>query len=79
MLARAENREILFCKRRENVMKDVLKSLKAVFLSNWSPLEKSLLLLDVLLTGVLLGWLTSPMRKVVINADCDIENEEEEE
>ncbi len=42
-------------------MKDQLKS---VFLRSWSPAEKGLLLVDVLLSGVLLGWLTSPFRKV---------------
>ena len=42
-------------------MKDQLKN---VFLRSWSPAEKGLLLVDVLLSGVLLGWLTSPFRKV---------------
>lgn len=40
-------------------MKDKLKTL---FLSNWTISEKCLLLADVLLLGVLLGWLTSPLR-----------------
>lgn len=40
-------------------MKDKLKTL---FLSSWTPAEKTLLLADVLLFGVLLGWLTSPLR-----------------
>ncbi len=42
-------------------MKDQLKQ---VFLRSWSPAEKGLLLADVLLSGVLLGWLTSPFRSV---------------
>ena len=42
-------------------MKDQLKK---VFLRSWSPAEKGLLLADVLLSGVLLGWLTSPFRKL---------------
>ena len=41
-------------------MKDQLKQ---VFLRSWSPAEKGLLLVDVLLSGVLLGWLTWPCRK----------------
>ena len=45
-------------------MKDQLKQ---VFLRSWSPAEKGLLLADVLLSGVLLGWLTSPFRKTAGN------------
>ncbi len=40
-------------------MKETLKNL---FLSDWSPLEKILLLADVLLFGVLIGWLSAPRR-----------------
>ncbi len=40
-------------------MKD---KVKAFFLSNWSLSEKSLLLADVLLFGILAGWLTSPLK-----------------
>ncbi|MCD7813575.1 MAG: hypothetical protein LUH20_05930 [Lachnospiraceae bacterium] len=43
-------------------MKEKWKAVKTVFLSDWSPLEKGLLLTDVLLFGILLGWLTSPMK-----------------
>ena len=46
------------------MMKD---QLKRVFLRSWSPAEKGLLLADVLLSGVLLGWLTSPFRKTAGN------------
>lgn len=38
-------------------------SLKRFLLSNWSLGEKGLLLADVLLLGVLAGWLTSPFKK----------------
>lgn len=38
-------------------------SLKRFLLSNWTLGEKGLLLADVLLFGVLAGWLTSPFRK----------------
>lgn len=43
-------------------MKEKCKVLKTVFLSDWTPMEKILLLLDVLLFGILLGWLTSPLK-----------------
>lgn len=35
---------------------------KTLFLSDWTPAEKGLLLADVLLFGILLGWLTSPFK-----------------
>lgn len=35
---------------------------KEFFLSNWSASEKCLLLTDVLLFGILVGWLTSPLK-----------------
>ena len=38
------------------------EKLKAIFLSDWTTSEKCLLLADVLLLGVLLGWLTSPLK-----------------
>lgn len=38
------------------------EKLKTIFLSSWTASEKCLLLADVLLLGVLLGWLTSPIR-----------------
>lgn len=38
------------------------EKLKTFFLSNWSVSEKSLLIADVLLLGVLIGWITSPLR-----------------
>ncbi len=36
--------------------------LKTFFLSGWTVGEKSLLLADILLFGVLVGWLTSPLK-----------------
>ncbi|MDO4320946.1 MAG: hypothetical protein Q4C61_00330 [Lachnospiraceae bacterium] len=36
--------------------------LKTFFLTNWTMSEKCLLLADVLLFGILIGWLTSPFR-----------------
>ncbi|MCD8022408.1 MAG: hypothetical protein LUF30_05375 [Lachnospiraceae bacterium] len=38
------------------------EKLKTLFLSDWSPTEKGLLIADVLLLGVLIGWLTSPIK-----------------
>ncbi|MCD7820462.1 MAG: hypothetical protein LUH07_15655 [Lachnospiraceae bacterium] len=38
------------------------RELKKLFLSAWSPAEKGLLLADTLLLGVLIGWLTSPLK-----------------
>ena len=43
-------------------MKGCWKTLRKYFLSNWSLSEKILLILDVCLFGVLIGWLTSPFR-----------------
>ncbi len=66
-------------------MKDQLKN---AFLRSWTPAEKGLLLVDVLLSGVLLGWLTSPFRKVaagnaakifVDTFDEDDDDDEDEE
>lgn len=36
--------------------------LKAFWEKDWTAAEKILLLADVLLTGVLIGWLTSPFK-----------------
>ncbi|MCC8136595.1 MAG: hypothetical protein LIO76_00750 [Clostridiales bacterium] len=58
-------------------MKEKCKVLKSVFLSEWSPMEKGLLLADVLLFGVLLGWLTSPLKNGLSffsNNSWDIDN-----
>lgn len=63
---------------------------KAFFLSNWSLSEKSLLLADVLLLGILIGWLTSPLkngwsilsnnfRSFKTNTGCAEEEKESEE
>lgn len=38
------------------------EKVKAFWISNWSLSEKSLLLADVLLFGILIGWLTSPLK-----------------
>ncbi len=38
------------------------ETLKTLFLSEWSPLEKGLLMADALLFGVVIGWLTAPLR-----------------
>ncbi len=46
-------------------MKERFRILKEVFLREWTPSEKSLLLVDVLLFGVLLGWLTTPLWRLV--------------
>ncbi len=59
-------------------MKEIMKTLKTIFLSSWTPAEKALLLLNVLLFGMLLGWLTAPLKKVIINTEYDTENEEDE-
>lgn len=61
-------------------MKD---KLKLFFLSDWTFTEKCLLLADVLLVGILLGWLTSPFRKCFwggspIESEADFDYEEEE-
>ncbi|MCC8105412.1 MAG: hypothetical protein LIO99_05260 [Clostridiales bacterium] len=58
-------------------MKEKCKVLKSVFLSDWSPMEKGLLLTDVLLFGVLLGCLTSPLKNGLSffsNNSWDIDN-----
>lgn len=66
-------------------MKDKMKTF---FLGNWTLTEKILLLADVLLFGILLGWLTSPLKDGMhffsdnswdINSDPCCECEEEEE
>ena len=36
--------------------------MKSAFLANWTPWEKGLLIADVLLAGVLIGWITSPFK-----------------
>ncbi|MCD7957861.1 MAG: hypothetical protein LUG93_19345 [Lachnospiraceae bacterium] len=58
-------------------MKEKCKELKTVFLSDWTPMEKVLLLLDVLLFGILLGWLMSPLKNGLSffsNNSWDIDN-----
>lgn len=64
-----------------------LNGLRKFVYSNWTLSEKLLLCIDILLFGVLLGWLTSPFRSkhaapydIEINcAGADVENEEKEE
>ncbi|MCC8065982.1 MAG: hypothetical protein LIO94_02600 [Clostridiales bacterium] len=70
------------------------EKLKLLFLSEWSPSEKGLLLVDVLLSGILIGWLTSPLKGGItlfshngcgnssdeyITNDYDCDEEDEEE
>ncbi len=38
------------------------EKLRAFAFAAWSPQEKILLIADVLLAGVLIGWLTSPLK-----------------
>ena len=47
------------------------EKLKLFFESNWSAAEKILLLADILLFGILLGWLTSPFRTKQEDCCCD--------
>lgn len=60
-------------------MKKRVKLLKEVFLRDWTPGEKSFLLTDVLLFGLLLGWLTSPLRRRPATEQNMEEEEESEE
>lgn len=39
-----------------------MEKVKEFLLRNWTMPEKVLLLTDVLLAGVLVGWLTSPLK-----------------
>ena len=38
------------------------EKLKAFAFAEWSPQEKILLAADLLLAGVLIGWMTSPLK-----------------
>ena len=38
------------------------EKLKALALASWTPSEKILLVADVFLAGILVGWLTSPLK-----------------
>ena len=61
------------------------EKIKTFFLSDWSMSEKCLLLADVLLFGLLIGWITSPLKNgfgLFSNNSWDIKTnckEEEEE
>ncbi|HIR27111.1 MAG TPA: hypothetical protein IAB84_03965 [Candidatus Choladousia intestinigallinarum] len=64
------------------------KWMKEMFLANWTPWEKGLLIADVLLLGILVGWITSPLKsglRLFSNNSWEIgkeykdEKEEEEE
>lgn len=67
-------------------MKD---KIKLFFESDWTMTEKILLLADILLFGVLFGWLTSPLRDGfhffsdncydAAGLCCDCEDDEDEE
>ena len=39
------------------------ENVKDFFLSDWTLTEKCLLTADLLLLGVLVGWITSPMKR----------------
>ncbi len=39
------------------------EKLKEFVLASWTPSEKILLVADVFLAGILIGWLTSPLKK----------------
>lgn len=49
-----------------------------MLLSDWTPAEKGLLAADLLLAGILIGWLTSPLKKVDRRVACVIEEDETE-
>lgn len=38
------------------------EKIKIFLQSDWTPAEKALLLADILLFGILLGWITSPFK-----------------
>lgn len=38
------------------------EKLKALALASWTPSEKILLAADVFLAGILIGWMTSPLK-----------------
>lgn len=50
-----------------------------MLLSDWTPAEKGLLAADLLLAGILIGWLTSPLKKVGRRVTCVIDEGESEE
>lgn len=47
-----------------------------MLLSDWTPAEKGLLAADLLLAGILIGWLTSPLKKVGRRVPCVIDEDE---
>lgn len=64
------------------------EKMKMFLQSDWTPAEKALLLADVLLFGILLGWLTSPFKGGFhllsgnswdFKRNCSMEEELEEE
>ncbi|MDO4297099.1 MAG: hypothetical protein Q4C59_01320 [Lachnospiraceae bacterium] len=58
------------------------EKVKEFFLGDWTLTEKILLVADVLLFGVLLGWLTSPFKsgwEFCSNNSWDINTKPEEE
>ena len=65
-----------------------MEKIKEFFHQDWTLTEKILLTADVLLAGVLIGWLTSPLKDLKFfsnntinsdNCDCFGNIEEEEE
>ena len=60
------------------------EKIKQFFLSDWTLTEKILLVADLLLFGILVGWLTSPLKKGLHlfsdnSWDVNTYNDEEEE
>lgn len=51
------------------------EKLKALALASWTPSEKILLVADVFLAGILVGWLTSPLTKYSKNFPTSIGDE----
>ena len=52
----------LYAQRQKKGVPVMKEKLKAFALAAWSPQEKILLAADLLLAGVLIGWLTSPLK-----------------
>ncbi len=48
---------------KENLKEKLKEKLKEFACASWTASEKTLLVADVLLVGILIGWLTSPFRR----------------
>lgn len=58
------------------------EKVKEFFLSDWTLSEKCLLTADLLLLGVLVGWLTSPLKNgfhIFSDNTWDIKNQNKQE